>query len=225
MKWIVLIFGLILTSCFSGKKEAEIPAQVNRADTMQIIRDFICGLWSMDSGNILMNEGYYFKPDGSVDFVAAEVTGEWKLITNDTIKISYAAFHRELSSVNRIDSLTIDRMVLRDSGGTRVFRKVPFGMNMEGTVLQGFAGTLDKGEEREYNFNIPSSKKIQLKLQSPNEELSFNVYDGNNLITSAPLREWTAIMIRGGMYRLVISNPKNGHSREEGKFDLKVISF
>jgi hypothetical protein len=226
MKLYIVIISLFLFSCSTNKKEAEKAPEESRTDTMEIIRGFIYGLWSMDTGNYLLNEGYYFKPDGSVDFVAAAVSGEWKLVSKDSIKISYSSYDQNMLSILKIDSLNNERMVLSDSDGAAVFRKVPFGIdNMEGIVLQGFAGTLEKGEQREYSFNVPSAKKIQLKLKSSNQDVTFHIYEGNNIITSTPVRDWTAIMIRGGNYRAIVTLPKNSASKEDGKFDLKVVGY
>jgi hypothetical protein len=221
----ILLVCIVLFSCMSKKNDTNNSGTDSKPDTMEMIRGFIYGLWSMDSGNYLTNEGYYFKPDGSVDFIAAEVSGEWQLIAKDSIKISYSSSDQQEMSTLKIDSINSDRMVLHDSDGASVFRKVPYGSNMEGIVLQGFSGTLEKGDSREYTFNVPSAKKIQLKIKSQNADVAFHIYDGKNQITATPLHEWTAIMIRGGNYKAVVELPRYSRSNEEGKFDLKVIGY
>ena len=225
MKLITFLFSLFLFSCSTGKKEPENISGEIKSDTMEIIRGFIYGLWSMDSGNILINEGYYFQQDGKVDFIASDYSGTWELLSTDSLKIIFPSFNKLKSSSIKIDSLSEGRMVLSDHKGKMIFRKVPFGMNREGTVLQGFAGQIEAGSEREYSINILSAKKMELRLNSKNEGIKFNIYDGQAPITSTPLRNWTAIMIRNGKYRVVVSNPKNNQSKEDGAFDLKVIGY
>jgi hypothetical protein len=44
----------------------------NIKDSLEVIREQIYGLWSKDSGNTLTNTGYYFHPDGTIDFVSSE---------------------------------------------------------------------------------------------------------------------------------------------------------
>src|SRR5436190_24267864 len=116
MKWFLIFLCIGFFSCSGIKKnDVENNSIHNKTDTMEIIRQFISGLWSMDSGNILMNEGYYFKSDGTVDFVAAEASGQWQLISKDSIKIEYHSFDQNIMSVSKIDSLSNERMILNDS--------------------------------------------------------------------------------------------------------------
>jgi hypothetical protein len=226
MKWFLIFFSIGYLSCSEVKtNDVDNNTVDNKTDTMEIIRQFIYGLWSMDSGNILMNEGYNFKSDGSVDFIAAEASGKWQLVSKDSIKIEYHSFDQDIIPISKIDSLSNDRMVLNDSDRITVLRKVPYGENYQGNVIQGFAGTLEKGDERQYSFNVPSIKKIQLKLNSSNPDIFFNVFDDKKKITDIPVREWTAILIKGGEYQIVVSLPKKSTSLIEGKFDLKVIAF
>ena len=211
--------------CTPDKKSEEVVSSNNPNDTMELIRGFIYGLWSMDSGNSLNNQGFYFKNDGTFDFVGSDQSGEWELNSNDTIKISYSTFRESYILHYKIDSLNTDKLIIHDSDGTYLFRKVPFGMNNEGNVLQGFAGSLASGEEKEYNVDLPATKKITLKLSSPDSTITFRLYDGSNELTSAPLHAWTGIIIRSGKYRAVVSKPKNPKSIGDGDFDLKVIGY
>lgn len=223
MKWFILVFSTLLYSCTNEiKNESEIKGG-NENDTLEIVRTFVYGLWSLDSGNSLYNEGYYFKPDGTVDFVAAEVSGTWELSGSDSIKIEYSSFDEVYKEFLKIDSINDNRMILTNKEGSHLFRKVPFGMNSEGTVLQGFAGKAEPGQIKEYAFEVPSSKKIQLKLSTQDPEISMRVYDGTNEITSSEVKSWTAIMIRSGKYFVRVSKTESG--KTPGEFDLKVISY
>ena len=104
-------------------------------------------------------------------------------------------------------------------------KEVPFGINNEGNVLLGFAGSLLSGEEKEYMLNLPATKKIALKLSGSDSTITFRLYDGSNELTSAPLHAWSGIIIRSGKYRAVVSRQKNLKSKSEGEFDLKVIGY
>jgi hypothetical protein len=220
---VLFISGIVC--CTPEKKSAEESSSYNQNDTMELIRGFIYGLWSMDSGNSLNNEGFYFKTDGTVDFVGSDISGEWELKSKDSIKVSYSYFRSDFKLYYKIDSLNNNRMIIHDSDGTYLFRRVPFGINNEGNVLQGFAGSLSPGDEKEYMLNLPSTKKIALKLSSTDSTITFRLFDGGNELTSAPLHAWTGIIIRSGKYRAVVSKMKNSPIKGEGKFDLKVIVF
>ena len=147
------------------------------------------------------------------------------MIKKDSLKINYHTFERDLSLKFKIDSMYEGRMVLTSDEGKYLFRKVPFGMNTEGIVLQGFMGKLESGEEREYSFDIPSSKKMELKLKCENKNVVFNIYDSNVLITPTPVQNWTAIMIRSGNYKVKIRNHSEKSIKQEADFDLKVIGY
>jgi hypothetical protein len=195
---------------------------VNKTDTLQLIQSFVYGLWSLDSGNILYNKGYYFREEGDVDFVAEEVSGKWQLTSRDSMEIVYTSFRQEYKAEYKIDSISESEMILSDSSGKHLFRKVPFGMNPEGNVLQGFSGNLEPGEDKNYTFDIPSAKKMELRLKTDNPAIVFRVFEGTNEITSIPVHHWTAIMIRSGKYKVTISNPQKGKNSE---FDLKVLAY
>ncbi len=221
-------FTILCVSFFScsnkNKKNEESPATL-QADTMEMIRGYIYGLWSMDSGNVLNNFGYYFKPDGTVDFVAADAIGNWELFQKDSIKIVYNSFNEELKESFKIDSISEGRMTIRDKDGSYLFRKVPFGINNEGVVLQGFSGNISPGTEKEYEFDLPAAKKINLKLISSNKEIVFRVFEKDVEVTSTPLKEWTAILIRSGKYKAKIFYPPVKGVKENGEFDLKIIGY
>jgi hypothetical protein len=219
----IFLITAFLYSCGSDQKKSDQSDETSPTDTMEIIRNFIYGLWSMDSGNALNNEGFYFKPDGTVDFVSSELSGFWELPTNDSIHVVYSTINEKFSSPYKINSITESRMILTDQNGNHLFRKIPFGINNERVVLQGFAGALAGGMKKKYSFDIPSAKKINLILNSENKNISFQVFDDANEFTSVPVREWTAIMVRSGKYKVVVSN--TGNSKEDSHFDLKVMGY
>ena len=199
-------FILLIYSCSGDRKE---PASLNESnvsvnDTTQIIQSFICGLWSLDSQNILNNEGYFFKPDGTVDFVASEYTGNWEVIGTDSISLKYAFFDSAYETGFHIDSLTESRMVLSDSDGVHLFRKVPFGVNTEETVISGFSGTLLPGITKEYSFTIASAKKLRIALNTNSENVRLRIFDDNSELSSIPVKDWQSIMVRSGNYKIVV---------------------
>jgi hypothetical protein len=221
----LLAFFLIISSCSEKRKTEEEKSSAVKTDTTEIIKSFIYGLWSMDSGNSLNNIGYYFRPDGTVDFVAADVSGFWELNKNDSIKIIYNSFNQEYKADFKIDSISEGKMTISDKDGSYLFRKVPFGMNNEGVVMQGFSGSLAQGQEKVYSFDIPTAKKISLKLKTENKDIAFRVYENEKEVTSLPVQEWTSILVRSGKYKTKVIYPKTKKGNEEGGFDLKVIGY
>lgn len=223
-----LFFLLIISfSCTNPKNE--IPDERKYANRRQsddisfISKQLICGLWSVDSGNILTNEGYYFTSDGTLGFIASEFTGSWELVGNDTLKIKYNNYVKDIEMPFKIDSLSESRLVMHDQSDTIVFRKVPFGMNPEENVLSGFSGSLSPGQEKVYTVELPSVKKIGLKLTSGNENVKFLLYDGEKEIGSSVM-EWTSIIIRGGKYKIKLIFPKSD-TKDDADYDLKVYTF
>ncbi len=221
----LLALFLIIFSCSEKRKTEEEKTSAAKTDTTEVIKSFIYGLWSMDSGNSLNNIGYYFRPDGTVDFVAADVSGFWELNKNDSIKIIYNSFNEEYKADYKIDSISEGRMTISDKDGSYLFRKVPFGMNNEGIVLQGFSGSLEQGQEKVYSFDIPTAKKISLKLKTANKDIVFRVYENEKEVTSLPVQEWTSILVRSGKYKAKVIYPKTKKVSEDGGFDLKVIGY
>jgi hypothetical protein len=225
MKWFIIGLLALMQACSGDMKYSADDTPVAENDTQTVIRQFIYGLWSLDSGNTLSNEGFYFRSDGTVEFVAGESSGTWKLSGTDTLQIVYSFFNEEYKSDFRIDSLSSDRMILVSKGETHLFRKVPFGINNEGSILQGFSGSLKNGESRKYSFKIPNAKKIALKLNSGNPKLFFRVYSGSEELSSTDLREWSAIMVRSGSYDAVVTNNSDEKTDDVSDFDLKVVGY
>jgi hypothetical protein len=222
---IAFIYVAVLLSCSPAKKESEPVQEEIRGDTATIISSFITGLWSKDSGNTLTNEGFNFRNDGTVDYVSSEMSGNWEL-RKDSLKLSWTSWDMAGESIFHIDSLTESRMVLSDTGGSHIYRKVPFGMNQEGNVAQGFSGYIKPGESKEYSFDLPPAKKILVKMTSPDSSVMFRIFDnGNSEITSAPVRNWTGIVIRSGKYRLLLTKPEKSKWKEEADYDIKVVVY
>lgn len=223
--WFVpVLFVVFIYSCSGDAKrpagESETGVSVN--DTTQIIQSFVCGLWSLDSQNILNNEGYFFKPDGTVDLVASEYQGNWEVVGTDSIRLKYSFFDSAYEQKFHIDSLSEARMVLSDTDGTHLFRKVPFGINAEETVISGYSGTLNPGFPKEYLFTIPSAKKLRIALSTTSENVKLRVYDTRGELTSTPVKDWQSIMVRSGEYKIVIDylDPSKGKVED---FSLKVF--
>ena len=200
------LFLLLVYACQSGPKspDASLEDSTIKNDTTQIVHSFICGLWSLDSQNILNNEGYFFKSDGTVDFVASEYQGEWNLIGPDSIKVKYSYDNRSHEMGLHIDSLNESRMILSDSEGVHLFRKVPFGVNMEENVLSGFTGTITPKMTKEYLFSIPSAKKIRVSMNTNSDNVRFKIYYDKEELTSIPVKDWQSIMVRSGNYKIVV---------------------
>ena len=219
------ILSIAIISCANKNKSPQENPVTLQTDTIEIIKNYIYGLWSLDSGNALSNVGYYFKPDGTVDFVAAEVTGNWELIQKDSIKIVYTSFNEDYKASYKIDSISAGKMTIRDDAGSYLFRKIPFGINNEGVVLQGFSGNISPNTEKEYEFDLPAAKKIHIKLISSKEEIVFRLYNNEEEITLIPIKEWTAILVRSGKYKAKISYPTDKSVKENQDYDLKIIGF
>lgn len=221
---IPLLFILFIYSCSGDAKkpsgENETGVAVN--DTNQMIQSFICGLWSLDSQNILNNEGYFFKPDGTVDFVASEYQGNWQIIGTDSIFIKYSFFDSAFETGFHIDSLTESRMVLSDSDGVHLFRKVPFGVNTEENVISGFSGTLLPGISKEYTFTIASAKKLRVALNTKSDNVRLKIFDDRGELTSTPVKDWQSIMVRSGNYKIVVDYVDRKKAIDE-EFSIKVF--
>jgi hypothetical protein len=179
----------------------------------------------MDSGNTLSNEGFYFKPDGTVDFVSAGATGNWNLDSNNTLNILFSAFNEENRTIYKIDSLSESRMILTDAAGPHVFRKVPYGENNEGVVTQGFSGYVAAGESKEYEFDLPPAKRIALKMVCPDSSVTFRFFKDGKELSSTGVRFWTGIIVQSGKYKLVLTKPVTGGMKEDSDFDLKVVVY
>ncbi len=221
---IPLLFILFIYSCSGDAKK---PSSENQAgvavnDTNQMIQSFICGLWSLDSQNILNNEGYFFKPDGTVDFVASEYQGNWEIIGNDSIKLKYSFYDSAFETGFHIDSLTESRMILSDTDGVYLFRKVPFGVNTEETVISGFSGTLVPSVTKEYKFTIASARKLRIALNTKSENVRLRIYDERGELTSTPVKDWQSIMVRSGDYKIIVDYIDKKKSVEE-EFSIKVF--
>jgi hypothetical protein len=217
--------ALFFHSCSPTGNNPETKAGRQPTDTLEMIRGFIYGLWSKDSENTLQNVGYYFRPDGTMDFVAAGVSGSWALPQRDTLQITYSDQNQQYNANYRIDTLSESRMLIRDGDGSYLFRKVPFGMNVEGLVLQGFSGSLFPGEEKEYAFDLPAAKKITLKLNTKSKDVVFRIFDNQEELTSMPLQEWTGILVRSGKYKATVTNTNKRKQEKQADFDLKIIGF
>jgi hypothetical protein len=213
-----------MLSCADEQKKEAQNSEV-AADTTEIIRKFIYGLWSMDSGNALSNVGFYFRPEGVVDFVPADASGTWKFKSPDSLLINYVSFSGEQNFNAKIQFLDESRMILIEKPDTFVYRKVPFGMNSDGMLLHGFAGKLSPGQGKDYTVNLPASKKISFKLNSQNPEIFLQVFEGTKEVTSTPLREWTAIIIRGGSYSVKVFRAADSKPGVPEDFDLKIIGY
>ncbi len=198
------------------------PVADSKDDELSLMRNYICGLWSYDSANILNNEGYYFKPDGTVDFVASEYTGDWKIVGTDSIMISYSFYSESGTIEYQIKSLTAENLTLADGDGEYIFRKVPFGMNDSEILLNGYHGSLKEGETREYTFDLPSAKKIRIALKTTNQNMTMKVFDQFKELSATNLQQLQCIMVRSGKYKVIVSLPEKAGA-DLVDFDLKVF--
>ncbi|MBP6009236.1 MAG: hypothetical protein KBA16_06725 [Bacteroidia bacterium] len=229
--WTTLVFaGWLLSFLFSCQQPRQGSEQTEAAtnDTTALMNNFLTGLWSVDSQNFLNNEGFYLQPDGRLSLVASEAQGEWRLMGRDTLYLNVHNWSPDpLEYFFILDSLDPQFMILRDTTGQTVYRKVPYGTNAEGIVLNGFMGTLDRQlNAKEYRFDLPSAKRIKLELKSAFAGISFRVFDGEHELTAAPVKSWDAILIRSGQYRAVVAidDPRR-LSEDRIEFDLKVYGY
>jgi len=218
------LFLAFIISCSSGPKSPsqETDSKSSANDTIQITHSFVCGLWSLDSQNILNNEGFFFKPDGTVDLVASEYQGEWQIIGTDSLKINYSFFDTRYETGYHIDSLSESKMVLSDTNGVHLFRKVPFGVNTEENVISGFSGTILPGLNKEYTFSIPSAKKLRIALTTKSDNVRLRIYDERGELTSTPVKDWQSIMVRSGNYKMIVDYVDKKKADTE-EFSIKVF--
>src|SRR3954464_7956220 len=110
-----LLFVLSITLyCCSPAKEENADRSSADSDTTLMAKQWLYGLWSEDSGNILSNTGSYLSNDGTMQLTSAEYEGEWQLVGLDSIKIKINGYNRIYETDYSIDSLSENRMVLRD---------------------------------------------------------------------------------------------------------------
>lgn len=224
----ILAFTLIVfVSCTTRQVQPEQVQQTTVTVNSTSALQFISGLWSLDKNNSLNNDGYYFLNDRTFLRVASERTGNWQHIGKDTLLLKYSATDSVAQQkILIIDTLTSDRMVLRDHEGIKVFRKVPFGKNPEATVLSGFMGSISSGTEKEYTFNLPSSKEIKIELNANDSDIHFRFFEGTTEFTTAAVRSWEGIIVRGGSYQVKISKSKKAVAPDEAvDFNLKVLGY
>lgn len=185
-------------------------------------------MWSVDSQNFLNNEGFYLQPDGRLSLVASEAQGEWRLMGRDTLYLKVHNWSPDpLEYFFILDSLDPQFMILRDTTGQTVYRKVPYGTNAEGIVLNGFMGSLNRQlNAKEYRFDLPSAKRIKLEIQSAFAGISFRVFDGDQELTAAPVKSWDAILIRSGQYKALVALDDPFQLKEDRvEFELKVVGY
>ncbi|HNP48553.1 MAG TPA: hypothetical protein PKK99_15600 [Bacteroidia bacterium] len=216
-----------LLSCTSGNKNAEMKVNVVSNEPQKSPLQFLGGLWSLDTHDSLNNSGYYLGNDGTVQKVASEENGTWELRQSDSLLLSFELNKTQGKQIiYRIDSIQADRMVLSDSSGKSVYRKVPFGRNNEGTVLSGFMGTLAPGIRKEYKFNLPPAKAVKIELVTAESGISFRFYEQDHEITTREVKSWEGILIRGGSYHVELSRSSVGAlSGEAADFNVKVIGY
>ncbi|TAH43013.1 MAG: hypothetical protein EYC69_04090 [Bacteroidetes bacterium] len=225
----IILFTCFLTveySCTEPGNQNANESKDSITDTTEIIRSYIFGLWSLSEGNMLNNDGYYFQPDGTVRLVASEYSGQWNLIGRDSLNTSFQFYSRDAEiSMFKIDSLTVDRMVLSSAAGTEVYRKVPFGINPEGTVLQGFMGSLQPDEIKIYDLEIPGAKEINIILTSENANIVFRFYEKDIQLTSVAVKSWKGILTHGGNYELRVMDTISSNQNSDRSYSIKVIAF
>jgi len=220
------ILFVFLFSCLNPQDEKRTHSKDIPADTTAIIRNYISGLWSLAEGNMLNNDGYFFQPDGTIRLVASEYSGQWNLINRDSLRISFQIYSREDEvSVFRIDSLSVDRMVLNSKDGVHTYRKVPFGINLEGTVLQGYIGSLADNQIKHYEVEIPTAKEISIELSADNPSIFFRFFEKDVQLTSAGVRGWRGILTHGGKYELRVMDTTVNNSKASTSYSIKVIGF
>lgn len=218
----------IIHSCSNQevKTETETVAEANEAFTLT--ENFIYGLWSLDSGQQLINEGYFFQNNGVVDLVASEARGSWKLTGTDSIEIELPTYdYFPVRFSYHIDSISDGWMVLSDSSGKHVFRKVPFGLNTEGNLMSGFMGRFTRTfAQRSYTVNLPTAKRIGISVDSKDTSIVFSLWEKGRELTSVKVRSWEGILIRGGDYRIELehSNPRN-IPYEGADYNVKIMSY
>jgi hypothetical protein len=223
MRNLPVVFFLIIAffSCTQPKKETSVPEENRTDDRSALLQSFLNGLWSLDSGNILTNDGFLITPDGNISFVASEITGTWQTPSLDSLVISLADSQQRTISYT-IDSINENQMILSIGQKHFLYRKVPFGMDPQVTVLTGFSGTIFPGNRREYNVSFPSGKKVGLKLATKNPSLKFSLADDKKQLAEN-VQEWTGILVRGGDYKVLLNFPQS--KVESAEFDLKVLSY
>ena len=222
----IIFLSLVLFSCLNPKKEPKTLSQDIPTDTNEIIRSYIFGLWSLADGNMLNNDGYFFQPDGTIRLVASEYSGEWNLINRDSLRISFQVYSRDAEvSYYRIDSLSAEKMQLSSKDGSHAYRKVPFGINQEGTVLQGFMGSLLENQTKYYEVEIPTAKEVSIVLSSDNPSITFRFFEKDHQLTSTGVQSWRGILTHGGMYELRIMDTVSNNSKAGSSYSIKVIGF
>lgn len=224
-----VIVGLVcigsIYACQNGtNKETATSEQNKNANETIFIQNIIFGLWSLDSNQSLTNVGFYFQPDGIIDFVGVDQRGEWKLNGSDQLEINYQSNKQPIHTVFHLDSLTESQMILTDSDKTFLYRKVPFGIEQHENVLNGFHGSIQSGQQKQYSFSLPSAKKIRITLISQDENIKMRVYDDERELTLLPLKDFQSIMVKSGKYKVVISKDFSKNNEMED-FDVKVLAW
>lgn len=219
------IIVLSIYACQSNSKSKSALSEQNQnTSEIEFFQNFIFGLWSLDSNQSLTNVGFYFQPNGIIDFVGADQSGEWRLIGSDQLEINYQSNNQTIHTVYHLDSLSESRLILSDSNKTFVYRKVPFGIELHENVLNGFHGSIQSGQQKQYSFSLPSAKKIRLTLISQDENIKMRVYDDKKELTHLPLKDFQSIMVRSGNYKIVVSKDLSKNSAMED-FDVKVLGW
>lgn len=222
-------FTLLLIAFLSGCADRSSTSE-NKSDEYSgsQTNTLLPGLWSMDSSSILSNTGFFLQPDGRMEPVGYEASGNWSLKGNDTLELrSNSASSESISSAYKIVSISADRMILSGTDGEHLYRKVPFGLANQEEVLTGYIGTLSsKQPDRIHDAVLPSVKKIALRLVSADTTLRLELLQGERNFSPAPAIEWRGILVAGGKFELRLSSTQPKKLSETGsEYELKVLGY
>ncbi|MFM2135368.1 MAG: hypothetical protein RL021_768 [Bacteroidota bacterium] len=186
------------------------------------------GLWSLDSNSTLTNSGFFLQPNGQLELVGFETSGEWTLNGLDSLTFRTVAGTADTMSVSyKLVSIEADRMSLSGSDGEHLYRKVPFGLAPQEEVLTGYIGTLSsKQVERKHDATLPSAKKIGLRLITADTTLRLELLQGERNFSPEPSVEWRGILVSGGKFELKLSSTRPDKLTESGsEYELKIFGY
>ncbi|MFM9028675.1 MAG: hypothetical protein ACKOQ6_11890 [Bacteroidota bacterium] len=223
-KNILLLALCFIAGCSPKNQNSERP-NTEQGNVISLA-DMLNGLWSLDSSGFLTNHGFLLQSDGFCIAVGENKAGTWAISNSTDIEINWDVDTADCTSYKLLKMET-DRMTLTSEGVEQLFRLVPFGMGEQAQVLSGFAGNLNKMRpEREYQLMLPSAKLIELRIESEDQAIGFEVFEKERPLGSKRSRTWKGVIVDPVGIKIKVSHSNPSSLDKEGfDYDLKVMGY
>lgn len=189
------------------------------------LEDRLSGLWSRDSSGRLTNSGFLLSGDGTCMKIGSPGEGTWMVKDSLSVAIHWNDDPDTLSIGFKRLGTSDAEFEYGDS--TSLYRKVPFGKSDQSEVISGLSGNINSRRPgRTYPLQVPSTKLIELRMQSDDPDIGFQVFEKDQPRSGAFERDWKCIIVDPAGFRLEIGHRVPSRLDTNGTdFDLKVMGF